>query len=275
MKLRIITSTLLAAILTVTIPLTTFAAPASAYSDYVALGDSIASGAGLGANLDATCDRSSLAYPSLLARKLGTSVQNYACSGAKVDEGIYGAQERDGTDIVPQLDAAFEDGTPDLITMTIGANDIRWTSFLRDCYTYECGSGLDKARAVIYRADLRLELYIALQQIEYLSDGKPPTVLINGYYSPLSSADCDATAEISDAEAAWLAEQKYYLNRSLRTVISYFDFAEFVPVDFSSHKLCATDTWLQGADGAAPLHPNATGQQKLAEANIRVLNQLD
>lgn len=275
MKIRIITSTLLTALLTVTISMTTFALPVSAYSNYVALGDSVASGAGLGANLDVTCDRSSFAYPTLLAHSLGTTVTNLACSGAKVDEGLYGSQVRAGTTLTPQIDAAFAGGTPDLMTITIGANDVRWASFVRDCYVFECGSTFDKARAVVYRADLRFELYQALYLIHQLSGGNPPTVLVNGYYNPFSAyaLDCDATAEISRSEAKWLALQKNYLKDSLRSVTNQFGFAEFVHANFGGHKICTSDTWVQGPADAAPFHPNAAGQQALAELNLRALSR--
>lgn len=270
MKLRSLPTIILGAIMCVTI-----AAPASAsaYNNYVALGDSVASGAGLGANLDATCDRSSSAYPSLLATSLGTPVTNLACSGAKVDEGIYGSQSRGNAIVTPQIDAAYASGKPDLITMTIGANDVRWSSFVRDCYTWQCGSSLDKARAVVYRADLRYELYTALQRIDQLSGRNDPTVLVNGYYNPIPKTDCKASAEITATEAKWLNEQKYYLNQSIRSVVSYFDFATFVPVNFSGHKLCSAETWVQGPNDPAPLHPNAAGQQAIANANLKVLTR--
>jgi lysophospholipase L1-like esterase len=246
---------------------------ASNYDTYVALGDSVASGAGLGGNLNATCDRSSSAYPTLLASKLGTTVTNLACSGAKVDEGIYGNQKRDASTITPQLEAAFAGGTPDLITLTIGANDVRWANYLRDCYVFECGSALDKARAVVYRADLRYELSKALTIIQQRSNGTPPTVLVNGYYSPFSRTACSATEKITLKERLWINEQKGYLNDSLRTVTRSFSFAKYVPVDFGSHKVCSSNTWLQGPNATAPFHPNAAGQQAIANSNYRALSR--
>jgi len=246
---------------------------ASNYDTYVALGDSVASGAGLGSNLNATCDRSSSAYPSVLAAKLGTSVTNLACSGAKVDEGIYGNQKRGSSIIAPQLNAAFAGGTPDLITLTIGANDVRWANYLRDCYVFECGSALDKARAVVYRADLRYELAKALTIIQQRSGSTPPTVLVNGYYSPFSRTACSATDKITLKERLWVNEQKGYLNNSLRSVTRSFSFAKYVPVDFGSHKVCSLDTWLAGANASAPFHPNVAGQQSIADANYRALSR--
>ena len=273
MKIRyFFTSLLIAAAVVLTPASSAQAAPT--YGKYVALGDSVASGAGLGGDLNATCDRSSLSYPQLLASRLGTSVTNLACSGAKVDEGIYGYQERGSANIAPQLDRAFKGGKPDLITMTIGANDVRWANYLRDCYVFECGSALDKARAVVYRADLRYELAKTLVLVEQRSGGTPPTVLVNGYYSPFSRSACTTTDKITLTERLWINEQKGYLNDSLRTVTRNFSFAKYVPVDFSSHKVCSSDSWLQGQNATAPFHPNAAGQQALAEANMKVLNRL-
>jgi lysophospholipase L1-like esterase len=271
MKIRNLTRMFVAAAISAFVALP--ASSASAYSNYVALGDSVAAGAGLGANLDTICDRSSAAYPALLAQSLGTSVNNLACSGAKVDEGIYGSQVRGGTSLSPQIDAAYANGKPDLITITIGANDVRWQGFVRDCYVWECGSSLDKARAVVYRADLRYELYMALKRIDQLSGKTEPTVLVNGYYNPIPKSDCDVTSEISATEAAWLGEQKNYLNQSIRTTASYFDFARYVPSNFGGHKLCSAESWVQGPNDVAPLHPNAAGHQALARANLKVLTR--
>lgn len=272
MRLRLIASILLTALLTVTMPLSVFAQAVPSYSHYVALGDSVASGAGLGADLSQGCDRSSSAYPSLLAEKLGTSVQNVACSGAKVDEGIYGIQSVAGFGVSSQLDQAFANGIPDLTTLTIGANDVRWATFLGKCHSDECGTSFDKALSVAYRADLRIELSRALSIINDRSLGHPPKVLVTGYYNPISFGTCPVYERFTDAEISWLYEQKVYLNTSLKQVISNYNFAEFVPVDFSQHKLCSADSWVQGIDDAAPLHPTAAGQQYLADVLIKRLH---
>lgn len=243
---------------------------------YVALGDSVASGAGLSeaANAsaeDQVCDRSPQAYPYLIAQQLQTDVTHLACSGAKIDEGIYSEQRRSGTEIPVQLDRAFINGTPDVITMTIGANDVRWTSFIRQCYAVRCGSSIDEARAKIYRGDLRLELYRALNQIEQRSDTTPPRVLLSGYYDPFVNLDCVAVDRITMTEAAWLRQQSADLNQAIRSVVPYFDFVEYVPISFAGHELCAESSWIQGADGEAPFHPTAEGQAAIAEAFLNRL----
>jgi lysophospholipase L1-like esterase len=244
--------------------------------NYTSMGDSVAAGAGLnssptGSSEDITCDRSSQAYPHLIAAGLGTSVQQLACSGAKVDEGIYDEQERDGTEITPQLDQAFLNGTPDIITMTIGANDARWVQFLRQCRITICGTSFDNARAKVYRADLRIELYWTLYKIEHMSAGDPPTVLLNGYYAPFNDIICEGTERITAAERAWINARTADLNQAIYSVTQWFSNSQFVPIDFTGHELCSDSPWVQGLSDTAPFHPNTSGQSAIAEANLRAL----
>jgi len=236
------------------------------------MGDSVASGAGLGANKSKICDRSTKAYPYIVAKQLDTSVKQLACSGAKVDEGIYDEQDRGQYTLDPQLDRAFSRGSdPDLITMTIGANDVRWLNVIRDCYVWRCGSYLDKTRAVAYRADMRAELYWAMYKIEKNSNGNPPTVLLSGYYNPINKVTCDDADRITNKESAWLSEQVGYLNRSIAYIASKYDFVTYVPIDFSGHELCSSNTWVQGLNDDAPYHPTAQGQKAIAESFLKAL----
>ncbi|MBC7943469.1 SGNH/GDSL hydrolase family protein [Candidatus Saccharibacteria bacterium] len=238
---------------------------------YVALGDSVAAGAGLPLFSNATtedvlCKRSYQAYPYKIAAQLNTSVTQLSCSGAKVDEGIYGTQNRSGTNIAPQLTKAFQNGAPDLMTVTIGANDARWTQFIRDCYVFRCGSKFDDVRAKVYRADLRIELYRMLYQINQMSGDQSPQVLLNGYYAPFSSQDCADSDRITLAERAWLNDQTARLNQAIKSVVPYFSFAKYVPVNFSGHELCSSAPWIQGKAGVAPFHPTANGQTAIARS---------
>jgi lysophospholipase L1-like esterase len=247
-------------------PLVAAAEPAPRY---VALGDSVAAGAGLPLGStpgDALCGRAAEAYPQMVARQKGLAVQNLACSGAKVDEGIYGTQKVQDTSIAPQLDAAFANGKPDIISMTIGANDVRWSQFIRDCYTWHCGSAWDEVRAGAYLLDLRWELYVALYQIWQRSDGHPPQVLITGYYDPFDGQTCAGLPTIDAREVAWLGGKAAALNKAIESTVQSVGFAQFVAVDFAGHGLCAADSWLQGLADPAPTHPTQAGQAALAAA---------
>ena len=262
-------STILGAVIALVVALG-FSSAASAVSGYAALGDSVASGAGLSGEQAIECDRSPLAYPHIVAASAGLSLTQLACSGAKIDEGLYGSQ--DG--ITPQLDAAFSGGVPSLMTITIGANDARWTQFLRQCYYIKCGYSVDTARSAAYLADLKLELNILLAKIHQKSDGNPPRILVNGYYNPFSSGSCDEIQEITSREASWISGRVSAMNRSISSTVSKYSYASYVPISFRGHDLCSSDSWIQGLNASAPFHPTEQGQQAIAQANLKKLEKL-
>jgi lysophospholipase L1-like esterase len=90
------------------------AAPRLNASTYVALGDSYSSGALLGGNLDQACDRSSAAYPVVLAG--GAHFVSFkACSGATIADTLVLLST------VPQPNVK-------VVTLTMGFNDTPWTA---------------------------------------------------------------------------------------------------------------------------------------------------
>lgn len=232
---------------------------------YAALGDSVAAGAGL-PSTDTTCKRSSEAYPYGVASATGLSLQHVACSGAKVDEGIYGSQKVRGNELPTQLDQALSGGTPSLITLTIGANDTRWTRFIRQCYYITCGSKFDTGHFNTYLADLKLELNIAIAKISTMSDGNPPQAIVTGYYNPLSKANCSDTDGLTSKEISWLKARTSSLNSAISSVVSKYSYAKYASTSFSGHGLCSDEPWVQGLNDPMPFHPNAAGQQAIARS---------
>ena len=244
----------------------------TSYSRYVSMGDSVAAGAGLpvplGVDEDRICARSNFAYPSLVAAELSMSHSQMACSGAKLDDGIFEEQRRKGVDIASQLDRAFEGGTPELITMTVGANDARWVQFLYQCYLTRCDNSATTAAMELFLTDMRLEMNWVLNRIEEKSAGDMPTVLVTGYYNPLSERDCVETERVTDGEWTWINERATDLNGDIERAVDRHDFAHFVPIDFSDHGLCAEDSWAQGITESVPFHPTIDGQAAIAEAVV-------
>jgi lysophospholipase L1-like esterase len=230
---------------------------------YAALGDSVAAGAGL-STIDPLCDRSSEAYPYTVAASTGLSLAHYACTGAKADEGIYDPQEESFGTLPAQLDQAFANGTPSLITLTIGANDARWTQFIRQCYYIRCGYSVDTARFNTYLIDLKLELNVVMAKIHSLSNGSPPQVIVTGYYNPLSTITCDDTAGITANETLWLNSRVNSLNHAINGTVAKYSYGTFAPVSFAGHGLCASDSWVQSPSSAMPFHPTAEGQQAIS-----------
>lgn len=238
---------------------------------YVALGDSVA--AGLGLPLDSSdpnnpaCGVSSRAYGAFVAASLQMPYQNFACSGATAgdlvtDQRVSGS----GTEIQPQLDAAFANGTPSLISITAGANDVYWSTFLQQCYDSTCGGASDQVAASSLRNILSAKLAYVFSNINSRSGGSPPPVIITGYYQPLSSACAQSQTNLTANEINWIRSQTDALNQTISDAASNYTFVHFAPVDFSGHELCSNDPWVQGPNAAAPFHPTAAGQQAISNA---------
>jgi len=114
------------------------AAPSPTGRTYVALGDSYAAGFGLPYPAVPTgqpvagCSQTTLDYPRRLAATLGLALTDVTCSGAQTKD-FYAAQS-----VTPspnpqrQLDI-FNTVQPDLVTITIGGNDLGFTSIAKTC----------------------------------------------------------------------------------------------------------------------------------------------
>jgi lysophospholipase L1-like esterase len=106
--------------------------------EYAALGDSYSSGEGAGnyGTTEGVCDRSDNAWPNLVAANNPNVVieANLACSGA--DSEALGGNVEGQPDQLGEL-AQFNP-RPALVTMTIGGNDVGFSSVLADCYHTNC-----------------------------------------------------------------------------------------------------------------------------------------
>jgi lysophospholipase L1-like esterase len=243
--------------------------------NYVALGDSVAAGLGLpaGANAtsqDAQCGRSPAAYPNLVAAHLSLDLTNLACSGATAGD-LVTQQHISGPNPSAQLDSAFANGTPQLITITVGANDAHWADFLRSCYNSDCTSTSSTFAANALLKVMQAKLMFALQDIQSRVAGSntQPKVIVTGYYNPVSS-NC-LSPQVTSAEITWLNNETAALNQTIRNATSHYQFVTFVPISFRGHDVCSSDPWVQGLNGPAPLHPTNRGQLQIANTVLRSL----
>lgn len=252
----------------------TSSATKSSTGEYVALGDSVAAGLGLPVTKgsDPACGVSDKAYPTRVAASTGLPFRNLACSGATAGD-LVTEQHLSGTsrDIEPQLDTAFRNGTPKLMTITAGANDLYWQYFAQKCYTSTCGTTADQVIASGLQTALAAKLSYDLASIQSRSNGTPPTVVLTGYYLPLAAACTQQNAAVTAAEVSWLNGQLKILNQTIANSAAAYPFARYAAVDFSGHELCTSNPWIQDINGVAPLHPTAAGQRVISKAILSVL----
>lgn len=252
-------------------------APTTANTIYAALGDSVAAGLGLPLSPNATdrdkqCGRSPQSYPYQVAATLSKPLVDVACSGATAGD-LFTKQGVSGPNIPSQLSQAYANGKPSVITITAGANDIEWATFIKKCYASTCGSSFDTTVANGALLALQAKLYLMFADIKLHAGSQLPQVIVTGYYDPLSDRCTAITPQLTAAEITWVRNDVAALNKTLQDVTSHFSFATFVPINFSGHDLCSSDPWVQGLSNAAPVHPNAAGQNAIAQSVISVMNR--
>ncbi|GAB4005297.1 SGNH family lipase [Glycomyces albus] len=229
------------------------AAPASAAAAsplrYVALGDSYSSGTGIGDYSDQDCRRSDRAFPHLLAAEIGAELDFAACSGARAADVESGQARRLGADT-------------DLVTITLGGNDIEWARAIRACVTPFTGC-IDDIEEAERRARSELPGRLAATYRAIAERAPGASVYVLGYPRLFNAEDeCDAFGQIS------IGEQRR-MNRTADVLAEVTEETAqdqgFTYVDvrdaFEGHAVCDSTPWINGLRHpiSDSYHPNARG----------------
>ncbi|MFE5922356.1 SGNH/GDSL hydrolase family protein [Streptomyces sp. NPDC056468] len=252
--------------------------------DYVALGDSYASAPGVLEQIDPVCARSSSNYPHLVGAQNKAHLTDVTCSGATtadlaVAQGAAAAQY-----------AALSRRT-DLVTVSIGGNDIGFSAVLRRCAALTAGApsaspcrdhltqgGIDQVEQSIAATAPKISQVIA----EIRSRAPRAKVFMVGYPSlfPDSGVGCTSpSVPIAAGDFAYLRDKTKALNamiarRAKLAGAKYVD--TYTPT--IGHDMCRPvgERWIEnlGPEApAAPAHPNAQGEQAMATAVNRALSR--
>lgn len=246
--------------------------------DYVALGDSAAAGP-LTPNQDPElwCLRSDRNYPQVAATLLGANLTDVTCSGAVTDDL---AGRRFGV-LAPQFDALKP--STDLVTVTIGANDVGLFQTALSCINllpepagiscedrYTAG-GTDQLAAEV--AKWAPEFGAALDEIGRRAPHAK--VLVSGYGTYIRPGGCYPRQPVWGRDGDYLQS---VMNRISATAKAEATKRGATYVDFAAvtvgHDICAApaDRYLEGlipTTIAAPLHPNAAGMKAFAAAVVK------
>lgn len=235
----------------------------------VALGDSFSSGEGTQANgnpayTGGSCHRSTLAWPSVFAHSTGRRpFTNLACSGAVI---------KDVPGQIAQLMHAYP---PALITITIGGNNLGFSSLLTTCVnpTSNCAS---RATALSTQlAGLSAELVATYRTIE--AAAPTSTLVVVGYPrlfpAPGQPIHCPWLGE-DERTAIDTLQPK--LDTAIRNAAATAG-AEFVSTlnALNGHELCSGNPYMysvNGYGGTNQGHPTAEGQALLAQAVGKALH---
>ncbi|WP_407564455.1 SGNH/GDSL hydrolase family protein [Streptomyces sp. 184] len=248
---------------------------------YVALGDSMASGPLIPLPTGPlACGRSTENYPHELADRLGVAeLRDVTCSGAKTDHmtqpqslSLLGV---DMGEAPPQFDALSADTT--LVTLTIGGNDAGLVGIAQDCMQLNPTADLCKDGFMEGGVDTVAQRIEAMgPKIGAVLDGihaRAPQarVLVTGYGDYIKPGGCWPLQPVLAADADWLQGSVNHMNRVIADRAAAHG-AEYVDVFTPSrgHDACQSpgDKWVEGyvpTAPAAPLHPNARGEEAYAD----------
>lgn len=231
-------------------------APAHAAPDdrFVALGDSYSSGTGTGSYLDdgTSCQRSTRAFPSLVAASGDLDLDLRACAGATT------------ADVTAAQLSALSSST-DRVSISVGGNDAAFADVLTECaqpgWASDCTSSIDAAQATISRTlpDRLSTLYSSIR-----SAAPNASVVVVGYPRLFMGEDCNALTWFAPEEQTRLNATADQLNSRLRSAASAAGFTFVDPTTpFVGHAVCDDPEWVNGLSNpiSESYHPNVAGHR--------------
>ncbi|MCW2814729.1 MAG: hypothetical protein JWN84_2184 [Nocardioides sp.] len=229
------------------------AAPAQAAApSYVALGDSYSSGVGTRSYISdgTSCQRSTYAFPRLLAAQKGYALSFKACSGATIP-----------TVTNTQL-SALSAGTS-YVTIQVGGNDAGFADVITECATPfwagDCNGAVDGAQAYI-NGTLPGRLSTLYASIR--SRAPQAKVVVVGYPRIFNGEDCNAGTWFSPEEETRLNATANLLNSKLASAAAARGFSFANPTTrFVGHAVCDANEWINGLSSpvSESYHPNRLG----------------
>lgn len=253
-------------------------------SEYVALGSSYAAGPGLLPMVDTGCARSSLNYPSLVARRLGLSLRDVTCSSATTADILSRSQRTPVGSVPPQIDAVGADTR--LVTVTIGGNDLGYVGSLTG---ESCANALTSAATLAARlcgqspgaitpttaADLDAVRQSLTDLVTTIRQRAPQTTVMLVDYLPVFDQDASACAvvPVTPEQAAALHQTYSGLQDATAAAGAATGALVVHPSEDPAHTPCGPVPWTAGFELPDPAagkglayHPTAAGMAALAES---------
>jgi lysophospholipase L1-like esterase len=215
----------------------------AAAPEYVALGDSYASGVGTRTytSESGSCQRSTLSYPYLDAARIGDVTNNQL---GPLNSGVR------------------------FVTVQVGGNDAGFSSVVSTCaqpaWLSNCDAAINTAQATINNTiPGRLNgLYATIR-----SRATVAKVVVVGYPRLFNGTDCNAGTFFSAAEMTRLNQTADLLNSKISAAAGAAGYTFVNPTSaFVGHAVCGSPEWINGLSNpvSESYHPNTTGQQAYA-----------
>lgn len=260
-------------------------AAALATGRYVALGDSYTSSprTGTPAGSPPGCDRSDNNYPHLVAAEIDPAeFADVSCSGATTAN-LTGPQSTANGVNPPQLDAVTPATT--LVTVGIGGNDLGFIGLISQCGTQDPNAVPCKNRLTAGGRDQLAERIDAtapkIANVLTRIHEKAPRarVVVVGYPTVLpDGTGCWPFLPLVPTDVAYVRDVATRFNDMLEAQAKAHQ-AGYVDTATPSkgHDVCtkAATKWVEDLVPSSPalaLHPNAKGEQGMADAVLRVVH---
>jgi lysophospholipase L1-like esterase len=269
-------------LLLVLIAMLALAAPAVAAPpprEYVALGDSYAAGPLIPLQIPPFgCLKSNNNYAHLTARSLGLTLRDPSCSGAETEdmENPQGV-DPDGPN-PPQFDSLTK--KTDIVSLTIGGNDIGFSSIAEDCASATSNEGTPCQDRYVHdgRDEISERIQATAPLVAHVLQGiraRSPKarILVVNYAAilPDEGPGCWPQMPITDGDVPYVRAKQKELNAMLATQAAAAG-AELIDWYTASigHDACQPPVirWVEPVvpvNAAAPIHPNLGGMLGASE----------
>jgi lysophospholipase L1-like esterase len=228
--------------------------PANAAAvNYVALGDSYASGVGSGSytSESGSCLRSTKAYPQLWTNgHAPSSFRFVACSGAKT------------TDVNANQLSALSSSTT-LVSITIGGNDVGFADVMLTCVVYGTSSCVSAVNAAETKARTYLPGWLDTTYNGIRARAPYANVVVVDY--PRFYHDLWYCVGLSSTSRNKINEGADVLDGVIQSAATRhgFAFADVRSAFANGHEICDSNSWLHSVDWGnivQSYHPTASGQ---------------
>jgi lysophospholipase L1-like esterase len=239
---------------------TAIAAPASAAVtelEYAAIGDSFAAGVGARNYLDSSCYRSSKSYPRLLDADANRRLVAFpACTGSSTAEVI-------------ALQVPAIPSTAQVVTVTVGGNDVGFSSVMQNCFVFvrtSCLSHIQNGAAVAASSAFAESIRNVVAQVKLKAPGAK--VIVTGYplLFHLNSSGVNRKYKWADEVNAETVKLNNVIEAN--AVAAGATFVDVEPA-FAGRGIGSSSPWINDWSWLRPVdgfHPNAAGYVAYANA---------
>jgi lysophospholipase L1-like esterase len=277
------------ALLSVFITMLALAAPASAATEYVSLGDSYAAGPLIPLQIPPFgCLKSNNNYAHLASRQLGLALTDPSCSGAETEDMTSPQNvDPDGPN-PPQFDSLTR--RTRIVTIQIGGNDIGFSSIARDC-TRTSPEGTpcqdryvhDGRDEISERIQATAPLVAEVIQGIHARSPKARVLFVNyAAILPDSGPGCWPQMPITDGDVPYVRAKQKELNAMVaaQAAANGAELIDWYAASIAGpgHDACQPPVirWVEPVvpvNAAAPVHPNLGGMMGASDLLVAALSR--